>query len=343
MIFKKNWTKKEQAEFLIHVGECLSDGYPLELSIRLQLFNQSLPARDELEMILERLKNGSSFLDALSNSGFPREISSSIYFSEASGKLARGMIEAGRMMERREEYKKKLSQLLRYPIMLLWILTLMFIIVGHFLLPSFSRLYQTLSIDLPVTTKLIIYLTDHSYFLIVLLGFAVVSFTLTFFHFRRLSTEKQLSILIHFPLAASFTRHYITYHFSFYIGSLLRAGLSIRQAVETLSEKGTTAFLKYEATRIRRSLLDGIRFEKIVLDSPFYLPELATVLYHGQLNSIPGEALCKYSIVVMDRMERRIHTFLSVLQPALLLIIGGLVLGMFASVLLPVFQMVNGL
>ncbi|WP_100488261.1 competence type IV pilus assembly protein ComGB [Sporolactobacillus pectinivorans] len=343
MTFLKQWTKKEQAGFLIRLGECLGDGYPLGLSIRLQLYTQRLQIRSELERMLVRLKNGSSLFEALSLSGFPREICSSIYFAEAGGKLSSGLIEGGTMMLRREEYKEKLARLLRYPLLLIWMLGLMVFVVGRFLLPSFSRLYASLSIELPLTTKILIFVADHVPLFLFLFLIMVIAFLASIYRFRKFSIEKRLKTIIRLPIAGHYIRYYLTHHFSFYIGNLLCSGLSIRQAVATLSENGTTAFLKSEAMRIHQTLLEGEDFETAVSDSSFYLPELTTVIYHGQLNSVLGESLYKYSAVIMARMEEKIRTLLSFFQPVLLLIIGGLVLGLFASVLLPVFQMINGL
>ncbi|WP_010631995.1 competence type IV pilus assembly protein ComGB [Sporolactobacillus vineae] len=343
MIFKKDWTKKERALFLVHLGECIADGYPLLLAIQMQRYNQSPSVRRKLDAMLNLLKEGNYFYETLSESGFPGEVCSSVYFAESAGKLAEGLKESGQMMQRREEDHEKLIRLLRYPVLLIWLLCLMVFVIGRYLLPSFIRLYESLSIRLPLITRILILFSSHIYLLISLMLAGCLCFVLAVKNFRRLPVSRQIGLLLRLPGAGRYVRYYLTHHFSFYLGSLLRSGLSVRQAMDSLSEKGTTPFLKYEAVRLRRLLLHGERLEAAVRTSRWYLPELAAVIHHGQLNSMLGPSLSTYSAKVMEKMEQRMQTLLLFCQPALLLVIGGLVLGLFASVLLPVFQMINGL
>jgi competence protein ComGB len=343
LIFKKDWTKKERARFLVHLGECIADGYPLLLAVRMQRYNQSPFIRRKLEAILNLLKEGNYFYETLRENGFPGEVCSSIYFAESAGKLAEGLKESGQMMQRREEDHEKLIRLLRYPILLTWLLCLMVFVIGRYLLPSFVRLYESLSIRLPLITRLLLLFSDHIYLLILLVLAGCLCLILAVKNFRKLPINRQIGMLLLLPGAGRYVRYSLTHHFSFYLGSLLRSGLSVKQAMDSLSDKGTTPFLKYEAVRIHRLLLHGERLETAVRDSQWYLPELATVIHHGQLNSMLGPSLLTYSAKIMEKMEQRMQMLLSFCQPALLLVLGGLVLGLFSSVLLPVFQMINGL
>lgn len=343
MIFRRGWTKKERAWFLVHLGECIADGYPLDLAIRMQRYNQSASVGEKLDKILSLLKEGSYFYETLRISGFPGEVCSSVYFAESAGKLADGMIESGRMMQRREEYHEKLVRLLRYPLLLIWLLLLMFFVIGRYLLPNFIRLYESLSIRLPLITRLFIAFGSNIYVLSILMLAGGLCIVLISYSFKRMPVDRQIGFLLRLPGAGGYVRCYLTHHFAFYLGSLLRSGLSARQAMESLSDKGTTPFLKYEAFRIRQLMVHGERLEAAVRNSEWYLPELSTVIHHGQLNSMLGPSLFTYSSKVLEKMEQKMQTWLSLCQPVLLLVIGGLVLGLFTSVLLPVFQMINGL
>jgi Type II secretory pathway, component PulF len=343
VIFRRSWTKRERALFLIHLGECVADGYPLALAIRMQRYNQHTFVGRQLDSMLLLLKEGSYFYESLAKCGFPGEICSSVYFAETAGKLAKGLIESGQMMKRREENNEKLVRLLRYPLLLFWLLFLMIFVIGRYLMPSFSKLYASLSIRLPLSTRLLIAFGDHFYFLLILMVTGLLGLVLMVHQIRKLPINRQMALLLRLPGAGRYVRCYLTHHLSFYLGSLLRSGLPIRQAIDSLSEKGTTPFLKYEASRIHRLLLHGERLEAAIRQSGWYLPDLSAVIHHGQRNSMLGETLFTYSATVMEKMEQKMQTLLSLCQPVLLVVIGGLVLGLFTSVLLPVFQMINGL
>lgn len=343
MIFRKSWTKKEQAELLIHLGQCLNDGYPMALAVRLLLFRQRAQVKHDLEVMIKKLEGGRTLYEALADLHFPEEISSFIYFSEESGNLAKGLIESGRMMSRREQHKETLRRLLRYPVLLLWVFGLMMFLIGRFLLPNFLRLYRSLSIDLPLITRILLFSANHIYYLLFILPLLFLSGIAGTIYFRRMTMERKLRLMIRMPLVGHYARLYLTHVFSFHFGSLLRSGLPIRQSVAALSQKGTTPFLKFEADRLQKELLEGRHFEQIMSQPRYYMPELVTVIHQGQLNGMLGASLCRYSGLVMTKIDEKTRLLLSFCQPALLLFVGGLVLFLFASILLPIFHIVNGL
>ncbi|RYL92330.1 type II secretion system F family protein [Sporolactobacillus sp. THM7-4] len=343
MSFRKRWSKKEQATFLINLGRCLSDGYPLKLALQMQQFHQRALIRRDLDLLMAELREGLSLHEVLLKLRFPDDLTSGIYFAEESGELARGLIESGEMLQRREEQKETLRKLLRYPILLLWVFAVMMFIIGRFLLPNFLKLYDSLSIDLPLITQLLLYITNHTG-LMILTGLSLIMlFVFTLIGFQRMPVEKRLKFLIRIPLAGSYTRLLVTHHFSFYLGSLLRSGLPVCKSLETLSEKGTTPFLRFEAGELQDALREGNPFEKVMSERPYYLPDLISVIHQGQLNGMLGQSLYRYSGMVLSKMEERTHTLISLCQPALLIFVGGLVLCLFASILLPIFHIVNGL
>lgn len=343
MAFRKGWTKKEQADLLIHLGQCLSDGYPLALAIKLLLFRQRTRVRRDLDSMTRKLEGGHSLFETLRDLHFPAEISSFIYFAEESGNLAKGLIESGEMMRRREQYRETLHRLLRYPILLLWIFGLMMFVIGHFLLPNFLKLYRSLSIDLPLITKIMLFSAGHFYYLLFVLPIVFLSGIAGALYIRRMTMDQKLKLVTRIPLVGSYTRLYLTHIFSFHFGSLLRSGLPIRQSVTALTQKGTTPFLKFEAQRLQKALLEGRHFEQVMSEPRYYMPELTTIIHQGQLNGMLGASLYRYSGLVMAKIDEKTRVLLSLCQPALLLFVGGLVLFLFASILLPIFHIVNGL
>ncbi|WKB36984.1 type II secretion system F family protein [Terrilactibacillus sp. S3-3] len=119
--------------------------------------------------------------------------------------------------------------------------------------------------------------------------------------------------------------------------------MSIYQAVDALSRQGITPFLRFEGQRLEKLLRKGERFEQIISGRSYYEDDFAYVIHHGQLNGMLGESLYQYSEVLLNKMTEKAEDFLAVCQPAMLVVIGGLVLCLFASIMLPIFHIVNGL
>ncbi|MFT8317461.1 MAG: competence type IV pilus assembly protein ComGB [Sporolactobacillus sp.] len=343
MFIRKSWTKSDQADFLVHLGKCLKDGYPLLQAIRLQTYRRKPVIQETLERMIAGLEEGIAFHDLLKSFHFPIDVVSSIYFSEVSGNLPKGLIESGEMMRRREENKTRLQRLMRYPLLLIWMLLLMLYTIGHFLLPNFLKLYQSLSLQLPLITRILLFCSGHMNDFFLLFLILIILSTFIFLILRRLPQERQIRMAVRIPLAGRYLRHYLTHKTAFHIGSMIRSGLSVRQSVEALKESGSTAFLNSEASRLSAALSEGESFEELMADRPYYLPDFVDVIHQGEINGILGEALYRYSEAVMSRMEQKTEQILSYFQPTILLLVGSLVLGLFSAVLLPIFHIVNGL
>lgn len=343
-MFRRKWTKKQQALFLLNTGRCLEQGYPLHMAIQLQGYQQKSVVQNRIEKVLDLLKKGHPVHHVLMTCGFPNDVCSFVFYAEQSGRLAEGLCESGDMLMKREAHKETLQKLLRYPMFLMWMLAIMIYLVCQFLFPSFLRLYDAMAIDLPFITKAMISISNHFLTIsFVSLGLLVGCLLVIFFIQRFSSIERKITILLMLPLISSYTKLYLTHYFSFHFGSLIKSGLSVNDALITLSQQKKASFFQNEAQKMQTEFRRGDRLEQIINSRSFYVKELVHVITNGQLNGMLGLSLFNYSDTILKKMEDQATTLMAVVQPAMLMIIGGLVLGLFSSILLPVFHIMNGL
>ncbi|MFC7394267.1 competence type IV pilus assembly protein ComGB [Scopulibacillus cellulosilyticus] len=343
-MFTRKWNKKDRAKFLMNAGKCLSQGYPLHLAIKLQGYHQKKTVIKFIDKILGLLQKGHPLHLALNDSSFPSEVCSFIFYAEKSGQLADGLYESGEMLRKREEHKETLQKLLRYPLFLLWMFIMMIFLISQYLFPSFQRLYQSMDIELPWFTKFLMLVSDHLYVAGGLILFFTCSlFVLILFLYNRLSSEKKMTILLHFPIVSTYVKLYFTHYFSFHFGSLLKTGMSVNEALKTLAEQKFMSFFQREAIKMQSDLKRGERLDLVIHSRPFYVKEFSHVIHNGQLNGMLGPSLFDYSDIILKRMEEQTKTWLAVIQPATLILIGLLILFLFLSIMLPVFNIMNGL
>lgn len=343
MAFQKNWTKKEQAQLLVDLGESLKNGYPLNIALALQAGRKQKFFRLKIERMIDRLKAGSKLHEILRDDNFPQDVTSVIYFAEATGALPEALIENGTMILRRERYAQTLRRLMRYPLFLLWFLSLVLYVVGKFLLPNFIQLYQSLSLELPAITQMMLYLATHMMTILVIIACLIFAILLGLYVYRRCALLKRISFVARFPFLNEFVRIHFTHQLAFQLSGLLRSGLTIKQGIDILSKEGASPFLKLESKRIEELLIQGHPFESSIEGVIYYLPEFQTIIKQGCEQGSFGQALYRLSGELMKRMEQKTQWLLSITQPIVLIIIGGFVLVLFLSILLPVFQMINGL
>ncbi|MDE5413972.1 competence type IV pilus assembly protein ComGB [Alkalihalobacterium chitinilyticum] len=334
----------KKAEILQRLGYLLQQGYSLSEGLELLQLSQKEPIKIKFSEVLKELKEGQALYKALESIKLPNDISSFIYFSEQIGGLPTGLVEAGKLYLKQEQIKEKIGKLLMYPLFLIWILFIVMTVMVTYLFPHFKSLFDTMSVDLPFVTVLFLHIIDSIPFL--LLGGLVASlFGFTFYitKFRHFTPYKKMTLILKVPFVSSYVSALLTYYFCIQLSSLLKGGLSISQALNIFKEQSIILFLQDEAAWLIQRLKEGERLSDLLSQRPFFNDELAMVIEHGQKRGALDLELLHYSEHLFVSIEEKTKKVVMVLQPSMFVIIGVIVLLMFLSILVPMFQLINSL
>ena len=343
-MFSRKWKIKDQARFLTHVGLCLERGYSLAAAIRLQSYQQPRFIYERINCILSDLSHGNPIADVLYTHGFSRDVCSYLYFSEKRGDLAEGFKESGRLLNFRDKQKRSIEQLLRYPLLLIWIFGVMFYITINHLLPSFERIYASMNLPQPFIIKALLTFSGHFYFILLIVMIIVLTLSVLFFLLNKyLTPTTKVHLLIRIPLISSFTKMSLTYLFSLHFGGLLRIGMSVNETLKMVATQDYQPFFRDEAVALERKLTHGSALEELIAKRPFYLKELVAVINNGNAYGRLGWMLSDYSHLILKKMEGKIKRAMSYIQPIFFLLFGGLIILLFLAMMLPIFNMMNGL
>lgn len=340
----KKWKKEEAAIFLMKVGELLEQGYAIDQVLDILTWEQTEAVKMIIYEMQEELKKGSPFHEVISSYGFPVDIVAYIYFSETCGSLPTGLQGAGELYLKRVETFTKIWQMIRYPAALLFLLFFISIVLLHVLFPQFNQLFQTMNIDFPVFTLFMMQVFRYAPYAIFPLFFLLLTLVLFYFlKFRHYPSKKQYMILYKIPLLSSFLRLFLTYYLSLQFSGMLKGGLSIYEACTVLERQQHFPFYQVEGAYLKTQLQEGNSLHHALEDAGWYRPEIKFVIQHGQSTGKLGEELYYYSERVMQVLERKVKKIVMAVQPVMFCFIGAVVLGMFLSVFLPMFQMMTNI
>ncbi|MFT8871070.1 MAG: competence type IV pilus assembly protein ComGB [Sporolactobacillus sp.] len=343
MRLRSRWTGAERAQLFLQIGRCLKDGHPLHAAVRLQSYRRVKQQQADLMQMIAALSEGEPFHRVLKKIGSSDEAIAYIYFSEMRGDLAQGLCDYGAIIARREANRQQLRQLLRYPLMLFWLFALLLYLIGHYLLPNFLLLYASLRIELPLSTRVILWIARHFMMICFVAVLLIAGAGACFMLLRQQPVMRRISAALHIPVISMYVRRILTQKTAFQLGSMLRTGLSMRQCIQLMNEYAATPFLRAEARRLDQALLNGQDIEQMIADVRYYLHDFSTVIQQGAATGMLGEAMYRYSEAVMTAHDAKTRQLIALCQPLMLISIGVLMLILFASVLLPVFETINGL
>lgn len=344
LAFLDKWSLEERSACLQHVGTCLEKGFTLNEAFLLQKAEARPIIKKQINGLLSALEDGHPLAKVLADFGFPQDITAFLHFSSQTGSLSKGFQETGHLLLNKCNRRKRVRQLLRYPIFLVWILIMMGTIILRNLLPNFEKLYSSMSITLPPLSRSLLSIAAHSRFLATLLGLSLLIGVLSYIGWRQaVPYETRLKLSLRLPFLSPFIKLSLTSTFSTQFGSLLKIGMAENEALDVMANQSFHPFLKNEAIAIKQGLTEGLPLSTVFSNRSYYTKDLPTVVINGSQSGRLGETLVNYSHLLFKKLETKINQSLLMIQPVFFILIGGFILIMFLSMLLPMFDIMKGL
>lgn len=341
---RHNWSVNEQATFLNRMGELLARGYPIAEAIESLSLHLPKNRKDEMYQCLVDLKNGSSFHDVLNILGFHNDLIGYVYFAEQHGSFADALQEGSSLALVKENDRKKLLKLLQYPALLIFITGFLFVFVQKSLLPKFTSLFESMNLEANFFMKVLYSFSTYFPILIVIfLLFLAIGIVYYLFVFRKIPVLQQRSLLVRIPIAGRILKLLFTHYFSVQLSFLLSGGISVLEALQLFENNHRQTFYSKLGRAIKQKLLTGEKLESILAAFPFFEKEFSMIVKHGQENGKLEQELLFFSQHCVLNMEESIEKNLKMIQPVLYLFIGFLVVSMYLAILLPMFQLMDGI
>ncbi|MGN1400711.1 MAG: competence type IV pilus assembly protein ComGB [Bacillus sp. (in: firmicutes)] len=338
------WKKREQAIFLLRLGELLSSGYHLSNAIKFLQAQEPEGRREKLQEAVDGLRAGKSLYEVLDSMQFYRPLLQFVHYAQYYGDLPRALIEGGGYWRKRTDDQSKLVKTLLYPLFLFVLVAFTFIMLQGILLPKFEALYESMNIEPGFFLQTILFFSSITpYFFLSALGIFIFGTILKKRWYDRLCPFEQKIILLKLPFVGAFIRMYETYYLSFQLSGLLGGGLSINETMRLFSEHNQQAFYRKLGASIFEELNEGHSLEHIFRQFPFFEAPFNDVLVNGQKNGKLDQELFHYSRLILSKLEEKTAALIKVVQPVLFATVGLIIVTIYLSVLMPMFAIIDGL
>ncbi|UCD08322.1 MAG: type II secretion system F family protein [Dehalococcoidales bacterium] len=311
----------------------------LELS-KDQVHNRILKKR--LKTILEDVEGGSTFSDALSKHPdvFPVTYSHMIKVGEKAGKLEVVLREEAEHIEQEELIRKKIRSAFIYPSVIFVMGIGTVIILLTTVLPSMMDLFSQFGSELPLPTRITVSLAEFfdNYAMYLILG--ILIFTLLIMTYSRtISGKYNLErILLCLPVVGRIISLRNLEQFSRISSILLSAGLPVPEVILIARQGVQSETVRHELAKIPESLIQGQGLSGSMKKSALFPSMLIQMITTGEeTNTLESsfEALAEHYAY---EFNQSLNTFISLLEPVLILVI-GLIIGFIAiSAMMPIYS-----
>jgi type IV pilus assembly protein PilC len=309
--------------------------------IKEQMTNSDL--RSIVDEVTSYIEEGGRFSTALAKH---KDVFGDLYISmiraaEESGTLDKTLGRIADYIEKIERLKGKIKSAMFYPVFTLIIAVVIVVGILVFVIPTFKNLYASLGGQLPVLTQMIIKASD---FLRNYVGWGVVGVVALIFIFKRLKKIPRVKFLLDhlvlkLPLFGNLVLKSSVANFSTTLSSMIASGINILDALEIAMDTSTNEVVRKAIKRVKDQVERGISLSIALARSNIFPPMLVNMVAIGEEAGTLDEMLAKVAEFYEEEVDRTVDGLTSLIEPMMMLFIGGLIGFIIVAMYLPIFKM----
>ncbi|MCD5396272.1 MAG: type II secretion system F family protein, partial [Candidatus Pacebacteria bacterium] len=338
---------KEKLMFTRNLEVMIEAGVPLPRAIQtLQRQTKSKYFKKVLLEIKEAIIKGENFSSAIAHYPkiFPQLYCSMVKVGEKTGGLTRSLKVLAFHLERSFKVRSKVKGALMYPVIVVVAMILVGVVMLVKVVPQLSEAFEALGIELPTITKIVIeagnLLAKNWHLLLaILIG---IPFLLIFL-MKRKSTRRIIDrILLKIPLVSSLIRKINTAYTARTLSSLIQGGVSIVEAMEITPHSVSNTLFKESLKIAKEEIKKGRKLSEVLEKFPeIYPPVFLQMIQVGEETGETSQVLAKLADFLEEEVTNTTQNLSSVIEPILLLLIGGVIAVFAISMIKPIYSMMG--
>ena len=281
---------------------------------------------------------------------FPKMQSALVRAAEASGNLKEVLAELVEEMEADQEFYKKITGAMVYPVILLCMAVVLTIGMMTFVIPKIAAMYEQASVELPTLTQAVIGVSDFVVrrWPFLLLGVLVLGFGLYLFFVRlRLGRLLGESMLAYVPILGKIAKEKNLMMIASNMAMLMKSGVLITEAFAITENTIKNLHYQNALEDIRQGVVMGkdvsqmmglqdIRTQSFIKNKLFPL-QVAQLIHIGEKTGTIATMLLKIKKNYHKSIDHTLRNISTLVEPLMIFLVAGLVGTILMAVMLPFF------
>lgn len=340
----KSVPAKELQIFTRQLSTLLSSGIPILQSLEvLSQSNRSPGMSIAMKAMINDINQGRRFGEAMAEHPlvFDRFYVNMVKAGEESGNIDSILNRLAVYIEKAVKIKSQVKGALVYPVA---ILIVAFVVVAGllvFVIPKFEAVFSSSGQELPGLTKMVVSMSKifMSYWWAIIGGIVGAVFLLINYYRTDEGKKTIDAILIDLPFIGDLIQKSATARFTRTLSTLLGSGVSIMEALEIASKVTGNHVIENALLRAREAISEG-KSLTVPLSKEKYIPQMVTQMIGvGEQTGNIDQMLNKVADFYEDEVDVAVGALTSVMEPILMVVLGGIVAVMVIAMYLPIFNM----
>jgi type IV pilus assembly protein PilC len=307
---------------------------------------ESATLADVITDCQREVEAGRSLSEALSKHP---EAFSSLYVSmvragELGGMLDDVLLRVANQMEREAEIRAKVKSAMTYPIVVAGITIFLLAAMIIFVVPRFAAMFEQMGGSLPTFTQILVNISHFIGGWGGLVVLAVIVGSVIFFRRFKATDKGRLMVdktKLKLPVVGVLFHKTAMSKFSRTLGTLLSSGVPILGALEITGETTGNAVITKALDNVRESVKEGQTIAKPLEDANVFPPMVTQMIAIGEETGALDVMLNKVSEFYDSEVNAAVDGLTSMLEPILLVFLGGSVGLIVIALYLPIFRVIS--
>ena len=337
-------TNKDIVIFTRQFSTMIDAGLPLVQGLNIlaeQTENKTF--KGILKQVTKDVEGGTTLADALNR--HPRVFDSLFVNLVAAGEVG-GILDTifqrlAAYIEKAEKLKSQVKGAMTYPIVVVCIAILVISVIMIFVIPVFEDMFAGFGKALPAPTQVVIAMSDFTkgnwYFIF---G-GMFAFVWLYKRYSRTSSgRRNIDIIaLKLPIMGELIRKVAIARFTRTLSTMISSGVPILDALEITAKTAGNVIVQEVILDARSSIAEGQTVAEPLSESTIFPGMVTQMISVGESTGALDAMLEKIADFYDDEVDAAVSAMTSMLEPLMILFLGGSVGGLVIAMYLPIFQM----
>jgi general secretion pathway protein F len=336
-------TRKDISAFTREMSALLAAAIPIPQALDGLAEEENPALREVVGKVAESVRKGAAFSAALEEHPrlFTKLYVSMIRVGEEAGVLPKVMSDLADLLEHEDEVRSEVKAAVGYPIFVLCFGIVTVIVLLTWVMPRLFSMFEDMSAVLPLPTIILLNISGflHRYWL--LAGIALGGLVGGAWYYLRTNEGAELwdRVKLQLPVMGAMFRAAALSRFARTLGTLARSGVSLLPALKIVENTIGNRILAQQIARVAEETRGGDSLAGPLRKLNLFPRTVVQMIDVGEESGKLDEMLLKVADIEERHMRARTKTLISLLAPAMIMVIGGLVGFIVIALLLPIFKM----
>ncbi len=306
---------------------------------------ESKGLRVATQQIVKEVEAGAALADSFRK--FPKIFNdlftNMLQAGESAGVLDVVLQRLATYIEKAASLKRKVKGAMVYPATIISVAVLVVIFMMTFVIPTFKTMFTGLGAELPLPTKVVLWASDftQSYILFILAAIVAFVFTLKKYYATEQGSMVIDTLLLKVPVIGVLVQKVAVARFTRTLGTMISSGVPILEALRITARSAGNRVVEKAVMQARAAVTSGRTLSEPLRTAAVFPPMVVHMINVGESTGALDQMLSKVADFYDDEVDTAVGALMSLLEPAMIVILGVIIGGLVIALYLPIFKIVT--